>query len=72
MTNFAFLQKYQHLQHKIMLDKLVNLDFATVGYSKTDKSFFWNLALADQPLSDDQIAEFETRFTAIAYTKTIP
>ncbi len=45
MKNFNFLKHYQKLQQYIMYDELIDLKFAVIGYSKTDKSSFWNLAL---------------------------
>lgn len=59
MNNFYFLQKYQKLQYTIMYDGLVTLGFATVGYSKTDGSAFWNLALTDKILNENEILKIE-------------
>ena len=59
MNNFNFLQKYQILQHTIMYDELIMLDIATIGYSKTDSSPFWNLALTDKVLKENEILKIE-------------
>lgn len=59
MNNFNFLQKYQRLQHTIMYDELIDLGFTVVGYSKTDSYAFWNLALTNVNLSENQIFEIE-------------
>jgi ribosomal protein S18 acetylase RimI-like enzyme len=59
MNNFNFLQKYQGLQHTIMYDELIDLGFAVIGYSKTDPYAFWNLALTNVGLSENQILKIE-------------
>lgn len=59
MDNFNFLQKCFHLQHTIMYDGLIDLNFATIGYSKTDSSPFWNLALVDKVLNQNEILQIE-------------
>ena len=48
MSNFEFLQKYVCLQQGIVFDGVVELGFASVGYSLTDKSRYWNNALTNQ------------------------
>lgn len=59
MSNFEFLQKYTHLQEGLMFDEVVNLGFALVGYSLIDKSGYWNNALTNQILDEDEISEIE-------------
>lgn len=59
MTNFSFLQKYLQLQNAVMYDRIINLDFATVGYCETDPSPFWNLALVNSVLAPDQLRKVE-------------
>lgn len=59
MGNFNFLQKYQKLQHAIMYDELIDIGFAVVGYSETDPYAFWNLALTDIVLGENQISKIE-------------
>jgi len=48
-----------------MFDELTEFDFATVGYSKTDKSSYWNLALINKIISDDEINKIEEKFKSI-------
>lgn len=45
-----------------MYDELVTLGFATVGYSKTDSSPFWNLALINKVLDENEISQIEDVF----------
>lgn len=59
MNNYDFLKKYQKLQYTVMFDELKELGFATVGWSKSDKSSYWNLALVDKQLSELEINEVE-------------
>jgi len=59
MSNFEFLQKYTHLQQDVMFDEMVDLGFALVGYSSTDKSGYWNNALTNQVLKENEILEIE-------------
>jgi len=54
-----FLKKYQRLQYGIMFDDLIDLDFASIGYSNTDQSSFWNLALVNKVLNDKEITKIE-------------
>lgn len=65
MTNYQFLQTYVELQQGIMFDEIVDLDFATLCYSKLDSSPFWNNALIDIPLTDDQISQVEKKLTEL-------
>lgn len=71
MDNFNFLQKYFHLQHTIMYDELIDLNFATIGYSKTDSSPFWNLALVDKTLSQNEILQIEDSLRKYGRNPTI-
>jgi len=54
-----------------MFDALINFDFATLGYSKTDKSSYWNLALTDKFLSDIEINEIEEKFKQVDRVPTL-
>jgi len=60
--NYLFLKKYQKLQLSIAYDALTDVDFAIIGSSKLDPSVYWNSALTDQILSDDQIGVVEAIF----------
>lgn len=71
MNNFDFLQKYQKLQHAIMFDELIELSFATVGYSKTDPSPFWNLALTNVVLNENQLLKIENTLKQYQRDSTI-
>jgi ribosomal protein S18 acetylase RimI-like enzyme len=62
MTNYEFLKKYQKLQEGVMFDGLVDFDFISIGWSNTDKSSFWNLALVNKPLKDEEIKQAEEFF----------
>ncbi|OGD79618.1 hypothetical protein A2368_02695 [Candidatus Collierbacteria bacterium RIFOXYB1_FULL_49_13] len=70
-SNYAFLQKYQRLQLSVMFDDLIDLEFATIGFSKTDPSSFWNLALTDELLNEKQLDEIETKLTSLNRKTTI-
>lgn len=71
MNNFLFLQEYLQLQYTIMFDRLINLGFATVGYCKTDKSAFWNLALTNRNLSERELSKIESCFSSLKRSCTI-
>lgn len=71
MKNFDFLKKMQQLQDGIMYDGVIDLDFASIGFSKTDKSEFWNTAITDKLLSDTQISKIEAEFKSLGRTPTI-
>lgn len=60
MTNFEFLQKYQQMQNSIMYDEVEDFGFAQVGYCKGDDSSFWNLALVNKLLSEEELSKIET------------
>ena len=59
MSNFEFLQKYVCLQQGIVFDGVVELGFASVGYSLTDKSRYWNNALTNQVLNETEFSKIE-------------
>lgn len=65
MTNYQFLKKYQRLQEDIMFDRIIDLGFALVGYSQLDHSPFWNNALTDQVLWDEQITKVENTLKSL-------
>lgn len=71
MTNYEFLKIYQRLQETVMFDGLTDLDFASVGWSNTDKSSFWNLALVNNPLSEAEIKQVEKIFARQERKSTI-
>lgn len=60
MSNYQFLQTYVALQKDIMFDELVDLGFGLVCHSHADSSSFWNNALVNTDLDDDQIRTIET------------
>lgn len=71
MINYEFLRKYQQLQQGITIDKLIDLDFASIGYSQTDKSSFWNLAIVNNVLDDLQISSIEENLQKLQRSPTI-
>lgn len=70
-ANYAFLKKYQQLQYGVMYDELFDLGFATLGYSKTDTSTFWNVALAEYALNERQIEQVEAKFNSLGRQVTL-
>ena len=64
MSDFEFLQKYVRLQQGIMFDEVINLGFALVGYSLTDKSGYWNNALTNKVLNRTEISRIEELLTS--------
>lgn len=64
-TDYKFLKQYQLLQSDIMFDNIFDLGFAIIGYSETDKSTFWNLALLGQSINKDQIDSVEAKFFSL-------
>lgn len=71
MNNFGFLSKYQQLQKGVMFDKIIDLGFAFIGYCKVDKSAFWNLALINKSLSEEEISKIEKTFKSLDRNPTI-
>ena len=71
MDNFEFIQRYYQLQYSIMFDKLVDLEFATIGYCNTDKTSFWNNALVNKILSEDEINTIEQKFKELGRDSSI-
>ena len=65
MSNFNFLKNYQRLQYGIIFDEITNLSFALVGYCKIDKSSFWNFALINKPLLEEEILKIEKKFKSL-------
>lgn len=68
MTNFQFLQNYEKLQSGIMIDKFVELGFATVSFCQGDTSGFWNHALTDQVLDTDSLGKVEETLRPRCFT----
>lgn len=54
-----------------MFDDLIELGFATVGYSKIDASVFWNNALTNQNLNEKQINDIERTLTSVNRRSTV-
>lgn len=65
MTNYRFLQTYVELQQDIMFDEILDLDFAKVCFSKLDPSPFWNNALVNTVLTDEQINQAELKLNEL-------
>jgi len=61
MTNHTFLQKYIQLQKGIMFDEIYPSDKYTICYSSGDTHSFWNNALVNSVLEDNEIEEVEQK-----------
>ena len=59
MSNTLFIKKYQELQRGVLFDQLIELGFATISYSKIDKTTFFNNALVDSVLTEEQLTKIE-------------
>ena len=59
MNNFTFLQNYQELQLNITFDETIDLQFARIGLSQIDSTSYWNMALTNQILNDNELYEIE-------------
>ena len=70
IDNFLFLKKYQELQLSIAYDILNDLGYATIGYSQSDPSIYWNNALTNLVLTDSQVKRVEDEFTALGKRAT--
>lgn len=71
MNNYQFLRDYQDLQHSIMFDKLIDLNFCRVGYCAEDESGFWNQALVNRLLSIEEIRIIESTLQKLNRKSTI-
>jgi len=71
MNNFQFLQKYLDLQNGVVYDQLTATKFAKLGYCQDDSSPFWNLALVNNPLTEDQLIEIENYFRLLDRKSTV-
>jgi len=60
MNNYQFLKDYQDLQYLVMFDKIINLPFGSVSYCAGDESAFWNQALVNKELNQEQLELIET------------
>lgn len=71
MINDGFLKKYQKLQLGVVLDDLIYLNFAVIGYSKTDTATYWNNALVEKVPTNDQLKEIEQVFARVDRRPTL-
>ncbi len=71
MNPIEFLRKYQQLQYNIMFDELINLRPAIIGYSKIDKTTFWNNALLNQLVSEEQLNQIQEKMHSLNRTPAI-
>lgn len=53
--NYDFLRKFQEMQLDITFDDFIDLGFAIIGYSKTDKTSYWNYALLKQEIGEKEL-----------------
>lgn len=68
MNNSDILRKYIGLQNGIMFDELIKFDSATICFCKNDSSPFWNNAVVDSVLTDEQIVNIETKLRDLKRT----
>lgn len=71
MNNFIFLQKIQNLQYGIMLDKIINMDFVKIGYCQGDSSIFWNYALINKVLGENELSRIEGEMKSLNRQPTV-
>lgn len=64
MDNYDFLLKYQKLQRTVMFDEIIDLGFAKIGLSKTDKTSIWNFALTNKNLKLEQIKLIQAKMNS--------
>lgn len=69
--NYNFLKKYQEMQLNVTFDGFIELGYARIGYSKTDKSDFWNYALPKWELNHDELNNLEKSFKEISTNPAI-
>ena len=71
MTNYQFLQKYLDLQNGVTYSQLTEIGFAKLGYCQDDSSPFWNLALVNNSLSEEQLIKIESYFKSLDRKSTV-
>ncbi len=71
MNNFEFLRKYEQLQSGIMFDKILDLEFATIGFCENDSGSFWNRALVNSKINKKQLNKIEKAMENLARTPTL-
>jgi len=62
MDNYSFLKIFFRILDQLMLQKTLDLGYATLSFSEYDSSVFWNLALTNQLLNKQQICQVEDGF----------
>lgn len=60
-----FLAIYQELQYKVMFDQLIDLCFSRIGFCETDRTTFWNYALTNQVLNQEELTEIEEKMKVL-------
>jgi len=70
MNNFLFLTTYLRLQEGIQLTGLIDLGFALIGYSRENKSYFFNLALTDKLIDEKELAIVKDNFRRLKRQST--
>ena len=71
MDNYQFLRDYQDLQYEIMFDRLIDLGFCRIGYCHGENSSFWNQALTNKILSNEQVEVIESTLNKLKRDSTI-
>ncbi len=65
MSNFDFLKTYQRLQCGIYIDKIIDLEFATLSFAETDKSSYSNSALINNIPSTEELKTIEEKLLSL-------
>ena len=71
MHHSQLLHNFLKLQEAVVFDRLIELPFATIGYSKKDTSVYWNFALVQEMITNVQIKELEENFVKLSRDSTI-
>lgn len=65
MTNQDVLNNFLDIQEGTMFSKSIQLDFARIIHNDTDATPFWNYALVDKTLDEEEVATIEERLRAL-------
>lgn len=65
MNPQEFLRKYQELQYKVMFDQIIDLDFAQLGFCELDKTTFWNYAVTNRLLIEEELKQIEDKMRSL-------
>ncbi|MEA3357035.1 MAG: hypothetical protein U9Q67_01225 [Patescibacteria group bacterium] len=66
MTNFRILESYQELlQYAVLLDRILKVGTASVGYYKADNSPYWNFALVNKVIMLKELQRVEAEYKVL-------